>query len=233
MRKLLAGVTFVALCTPVYGQLTFKKVEIRTTFAGVEQGDKGKLVIEKQRIRFTKNKGVEHFDIPTGTVSELFYSRVSGRRIGAAILVTPFLLFSKGRKHYLTVTFNDGADLVGAIEFKMHKSNYRGVLRTAEQVTGLTMLYDQEGVKDTEQTVAERGSGTAQRSQGSVSFSSNPEGAEIEIDGAYVGITPRTRTVKPGEHTVKLRHKGYKDWERKVAVEAGEILDVVADLESK
>ena len=97
----------------------------------------------------------------------------------------------------------------------------------------MTMLYDQEGVKDTEQTVAERGSGTAQRSQGSVSFSSNPEGAEIEIDGAYVGITPRTRTVKPGEHTVKLRHKGYKDWERKVAVEAGEILDVVADLESK
>ena len=84
--------------------------------------------------------------------------------------VTPFLLFSKGRKHYLTVTFNDGADLVGAIEFKMHKSNYRGVLRTAEQVTGLTMLYDQEGVKDTEQTVAERGSGTAQRSQGSVSL---------------------------------------------------------------
>ncbi len=47
-----------ALCTPVYGQLTFKKVEIRTAFAGVEQGDKGKLVIEKQRIRFTKNKGV-------------------------------------------------------------------------------------------------------------------------------------------------------------------------------
>ena len=78
--------------------LTFKKVEIRTAFAGVEQGDKGKLVIEKQRIRFTKNKGVEHFDIPTGTVSELFYSRVSGRRIGAAILVSPFLLFSKGRK---------------------------------------------------------------------------------------------------------------------------------------
>ena len=74
-----------------------------------------------------------------------FYSRVSGRRIGAAILVTPFLLFSKGRKHYMTVSFDDGGKQKGAIEFKLHKSNYRGVLRTVEQITDLTMKVDDEG----------------------------------------------------------------------------------------
>ena len=34
---------------------------------------------------------------------------------------------------------------VGAVEFKMHKSNYRSFMRGLEQVTGLSMLYDQEG----------------------------------------------------------------------------------------
>ena len=138
MKRLLARSLILAVfSTAAYGQFTFKKVQTRTTFGAAQQGNKGKLVIDGKQIRFMKNSGAEYFTIPTGAVSELFYSRVSGRRIGAAILITPFLLFSKGRKHYLTVTFNDGAELIGALEFKLHKSNYRGVLRTAEQVTAV------------------------------------------------------------------------------------------------
>ena len=234
MKRLLAGcLVLVFSSTAALGQFTFKNVQTRTTFGAAQQGNKGKLVIDAKQIRFVKNGGAEYFAIPTGTVSEVFYSRVSGRRIGAAILITPFLLFSKGRKHYMTVTFNDGADLVGAVEFKLHKSNYRGTLRTVEQVTGLTMLYDQEGVKDTKQTVARRGDNAPRDDQGSLKISSDPEGAEIEIDGAYVGNTPRTRAVQPGEHKVKLTKKGYTAWERKIAVEAGETLEIDAELESK
>ena len=41
--------------------------------------------------------------------------------------MTPFLLFSKGRKHYLTITFNDGADLVGAVELRLdEEASQRG-----------------------------------------------------------------------------------------------------------
>ena len=99
---------------------------------------------------------VDASSIPTTAVNEIFYSRVSGRRIGAAILVSPLLLFSKGRKHYMTLSFDDGGKQKGAIEFKLHKSNYRGVLRTVEQITDLTMKVDDEGIKDKEQTVATR-----------------------------------------------------------------------------
>jgi hypothetical protein len=80
---------------------------------------------------------------------------VSGRRIGAAILVTPLLLFSKGRKHYMTITFDDGKNAVGAVEFKLHKGNYRPILRSVETVAGVKMQYDQEGIKDKEQQPAE------------------------------------------------------------------------------
>ncbi len=224
--------------SPLAGQFTFDKVETRTAYGTAKEGNGGKLIIDAQAIRFTKNKGAEYFSIPTRAVSDLFYSRVSGRRIGAAILVTPFLLFSKGRKHYMTVTFNDGADLVGAAEFKLHKDNYRGVLRTVEQVTGKTMVYDQEGVKESEQSVATRSTeqgtpATASNGQGTLEIKSAPEGAEIDLDGAFIGNAPRSRSLSPGEHTVILKKKGYKDWERKVSVLAGETLTVTADMEQE
>ena len=56
----------------------------------------------------------------------------------------------------MTLSFDDGGKQKGAIEFKLHKSNYRGVLRTVEQITDLTMKVDDEGIKDKEQTVATR-----------------------------------------------------------------------------
>ena len=210
-------------------QMIFRKVEARTTFEAAKQGDNGRLVIDAEKILFAKKNGQQYFSIPTGAVTELFYSRVSGRRIGAAIIFTPFLLFSKGRKHYLTVSFNDGEKMLGAVEFKLHKSNYRGVLRTAEVVTRLTMKYDQEGIKDSEQIVAERGQGQSGRTV--LEITSIPPGAEIEIDGAFVGDTPRKSDVAPGRHQMKLKLKGFKDWERKVSVERGKTLEIRAELE--
>jgi hypothetical protein len=159
IRYRLVVVPIVAiLLTPVvlWGQVSFDKVEIRTSMAAAKEGDEGRLIVDGESIKFVHKKGAEYFTIPTSAVKELFYSRVSGRRIGAAIMVTPLLLFSKGRKHYMTLSFNDKAKLVGAVEFKLHKSNYRPILRAVEEVTKLTMQYDQEGVKETEQKPAER-----------------------------------------------------------------------------
>ena len=150
-----AAIVFV-FASSALAQFDFKNVQLRTTYSGAKQGQKGRLAINAQTITFQKKEGQKFFSIPTTAVKEIFYSRVSGRRIGAAILVTPFLLFSKGRKHYMTVSFDDGGKQKGAIEFKLHKSNYRGVLRTVEQITDLTMKVDDEGIKDTEQTVAPR-----------------------------------------------------------------------------
>ncbi len=210
-------------------QMIFKKVESRTTFEAAKQGNTGRLVIDAEKILFAKKNGQQYFSIPADAVTEIFYSRVSGRRIGAAIMITPFLLFSKGRKHYLTVSFNDGGNMLGAVEFKLHKSNYRGVIRTTEVVTGLTMKYDQEGIKDTKQTIAERDQGQSGRT--SLDITSIPPGAEIEIDGAFVGETPRKTDVAPGKHEMKLKLKGFKGWKRKVSVQRGASLKIRAELE--
>ncbi len=145
-----------AITIPCLAQVSFDRVEIRSTFASASEGNTGHLTVDAKQIVFSKKKNGQqpYFSIPTTAVKDLFYSRVSGRRIGAAIIVSPLLLFSKGRKHYMTISFNDGQSMVGAVEFKLDKSNYRPVLRSVETSTGVTMKYDQEGVKETEQVPA-------------------------------------------------------------------------------
>ena len=63
-----------------------------------------------------------------------------------------------------------------------------------------------------------------------VSVASSPAGAEIELDGSFVGNTPETLKVPPGDHVVVLRKHGYKKWERKLRI-AGELVNIAADLE--
>ncbi len=50
---------------------------------------------------------------------------------------------------------------------------------------------------------------------------SKPAGADIYLDGNYVGKTPYTVTVPAGEHTVILRKKDFGTYERKLQVEKG------------
>jgi hypothetical protein len=54
-------------------------------------------------------------------------------------------------------------------------------------------------------------------------ISSNPAGADIEIDGGFVGDTPSNVDVAPGEHVIAIHKKNFKDWQRKVKVTGGSI----------
>ncbi len=50
---------------------------------------------------------------------------------------------------------------------------------------------------------------------------SSPPGADIFVDGAFVGKTPYSMTLSAGEHIVNLRKKDFAIWQRKVEVTAG------------
>jgi hypothetical protein len=64
-------------------------------------------------------------------------------------------------------------------------------------------------------------------------ISSDPAGAEIDIDGAFVRQTPGKRRVSAGTHKIRIRLKGYKEWERTVDVQEGELLPLSASLEQR
>ena len=62
--------------------------------------------------------------------------------------------------------------------------------------------------------------------------SSTPDGADIEIDGNFVGSTPSTVGVAAGPHQLSVKKAGYKPWERKITVSSGHI-KIDATLESQ
>lgn len=64
-----------------------------------------------------------------------------------------------------------------------------------------------------------------------VLVSSTPPGADIEVDGAFVGSTPSTITVIPGKHSIAIKKKGYIHWNRSVNVNKGNI-NISAELEA-
>ena len=59
--------------------------------------------------------------------------------------------------------------------------------------------------------------------QASLSVDSTPAGADIEIDGKFVGNTPSTITVAPGSHTVAVKKKGFADWSKTLDVSGGTV----------
>ena len=66
----------------------------------------------------------------------------------------------------------------------------------------------------------------------SLSVESSSPGADIEVDGAFVGSTPSTVSVTPGQHTISVKKKGYADWSRSMNV-SGTGVRLNAELEVK
>jgi hypothetical protein len=56
-----------------------------------------------------------------------------------------------------------------------------------------------------------------------VSINSTPSEAEVELDGKFIGSTPSSINVAGGEHSVRINKKGYKSWERQIAISGVDI----------
>ncbi len=66
----------------------------------------------------------------------------------------------------------------------------------------------------------------------SVNVESSVPGADIDVDGAFVGNTPSTVSIPAGQHTITVKKKGYADWSRSMNV-SGSSVHLSADLEAK
>lgn len=66
-----------------------------------------------------------------------------------------------------------------------------------------------------------------------VAVHSDPGGAEIYLDGAFVGSTPSTLDLPGGNHQVSVRLAGYEEWMRNLRVLAGSEINLNVKLEKK
>ena len=67
--------------------------------------------------------------------------------------------------------------------------------------------------------------------EGSIAIKSEPDAAEITIDGKFVGTTPSIIQLKPGDHTVLIEKTGFKSWQKTISVTAGSSVTLSAALD--
>jgi PEGA domain len=84
---------------------------------------------------------------------------------------------------------------------------------------------------DTVAQEAPRSSENAASLSAKLQLGSDPTGADIEVDGSFVGNTPSDVRVTEGEHTVTVTKAGFRDWQRKLKVTSGSSVHLNAELE--
>ena len=63
-----------------------------------------------------------------------------------------------------------------------------------------------------------------------VTFVSEPQNADIYVDGKFVGNTPSTLALPPGSHEIRVEAGGFKPWTRELASTAGSTVTIHASL---
>jgi hypothetical protein len=66
---------------------------------------------------------------------------------------------------------------------------------------------------------------------GKLAVASIPDGADIEVDGSFVGNTPSDLQLPEGMHNIVVKKTGFKNWERTLKVNGGSNVHLKAELE--
>jgi hypothetical protein len=82
--------------------------------------------------------------VPYEQVDDLEYGQKAGRRVGLALTISPWLLFSKKRKHFLTIGWKDEQGKQHAAVFELGKSVIRVTIATLEARTGKKVDYQDD-----------------------------------------------------------------------------------------
>jgi len=116
------------------------------TITSIPEKTEGRLLLDDSAaLKFTSKKG--DLSITYTKVSSIEYGQKAGRRVGVALAVSPLALFSKKRKHYVTIGFADEAGKNQGAVLEVSKSNVRSLLTTLETRSGKQVEFESEEAK--------------------------------------------------------------------------------------
>ncbi len=126
-------------------------------FPGADKPVEGRLNTSDEKelkFEYSFNKESKTYSIPYDQIIDLEYGQKAGRRVGAAVATTILLgpigllmLFSKKRKHYVTIGYKDAEGKEQATVFELGKDIIRTTLPILEARSGKKIEYQDEEAK--------------------------------------------------------------------------------------
>ena len=124
--------------------VVFKKVDVFETEGDDEKKRDARLELhpeDRMLLLVDEKKGADratYAAIPYDAIEKIVYERASHRRYKSGLLLSPWLLFSKGKKHWLTIEFDGVATLPqGFVYARLDKKNFRQILSALEAGTNI------------------------------------------------------------------------------------------------
>lgn len=121
-----------------------------------------------------------------------------------------------------------GGDVVGITTWKRLRNG------AGDEVTGLNYALSSQDVINALKTISPTSVGSPPATPagvGRVSVVSVPDGADIYVDGKFVGNAPSTLSLSAGQHEVSVTTKNKSKWTRQLEVTADSEIQLKADLE--
>lgn len=146
MKRSIAAVLLCAFALDVLafaGLGSDKTAYIGGTENQIKEGTEG-VSSAKDEKRFTFEYKGGDLAIPYEQINDLEYGQKAGRRLGLALTVSPWLLLSKKRRHFLTVGWKDEQEKQHAAVFELGKSITRTTIATIEARTGKKVDYQDD-----------------------------------------------------------------------------------------
>jgi len=161
----------------------------------------GKLDVNIDAVRLTDGEKV-----PLRAVKEVKGGGHTGAMTGAMVATgivffpaAPFFLFMHGKD----ITIPKGTEITAYIN-------------------GDTRLESAKFKTDKSEPAAASSAGATMTSA-LLDISSTPPGADIEVDGKFVGSTPSSITLTPGDHDISVKKAGFSAWDKKMSISPGHI----------
>ncbi len=141
---LLVGVLSFPLFAAVRGE---KARYAGGTIAEIAENTNGVFDLSGEDAAIFTTKDGKQIVIPYKGIESLEYGQKAGRRVGVALAVSPLFLFSKKRKHFLSIRFQDEQGQSQGAVFELAKGIVRKTLTNFETRSGKQVEYESEEAK--------------------------------------------------------------------------------------
>jgi len=126
---------FILLALPVFAAAGKDEVEFQGGTLQIKNGAKLRVNLTDEGAAVFAGEGMVR--VPWKGIKSIEYGQTASRRVTSAILLSPLALFSKARKHFISLEWVDEKDQPQSAALRADKNNFRAILSALRAKSGV------------------------------------------------------------------------------------------------